>query len=151
MAKAKERKTLRLDTSGMERLISKMQNIGIDVRPVVEKALTEAGEKISRDTLNALSDANLPAHGKYHGKERETEQSVIRDAQVTWEGSVAWIPVGFDFSKPGAGGYLISGTPKMRPDMELNRMYKGKKYMKGIQDEMYKTVEDVYAKELLKG
>lgn len=150
LAKAKERKTLRLDTSGMEELIRKMDKIGMDVKPLVEKALTEAGAKISNDTLAALSDQFLPAQGKYHGSRRETEESVIMYPQVTWEGSVAWIPVGFDFSKPGAGGYLISGTPKMKPDKELNRMYKGKRYMKGIQDDMYKVLEDAYADELLK-
>lgn len=145
-----QRKTLRLDTSGLEELIRKMDNIGIDVKPSVERALTEAGRKISNDTLEALSDQYLPRQGKYHGSVRDTEESVIRDPQVTWEGSVAWIPVGFDFSKPGAGGYLISGTPKMQPDKELNRMYKGKRYMKQIQEQMYSVVEQVYADELLK-
>lgn len=139
-----QRKTLRLDTSEFEDLIQKMQDIGIQVEPVVEKALTKAGKKIEQDTLEALSDQYLPAQGKYHGSVRDTEESVIRDPQVAWEGTVAWIPVGFDFSKPGAGGYLISGTPKMQPDKELNRMYKGRKYMKEVHNLIQKVLEAMY-------
>ena len=144
-----QRNTLRLDTSGFEEMIHKLDVLGEDVVPVVEKALTEAGEQINKDTIRALSDQYLPAHGRYHRPGRSTEQSVVQDARVTWEGTKAWIPVGFDFAKDGAGGYLISGTPKMRPDKELNRIYKGKKYMKGIQELMWKIVEERYIAALL--
>lgn len=135
---AKKRNTLRLDTSGFTEMLKKLDALGGDVKITVDEALKKAGDKIERDTEAAIAPANLPARGKYsHG---DTKESIIHDAQVHWEGQVGWIPVGFDFSKPGAGGYLITGTPKMRPDLTLNRMYKQKKYIREIQEMMSDTV-----------
>lgn len=132
------RNTLKLDTSGFERLLAQLQDAGGDAQLAATQALEKAGRKISGDTLDAINDANLPAGGKY--STGETRESVVTNARVTWSGSVAEIPVGFDFSKPGAGGFLITGTPKMKPDKALNRMYKQKRYMRDIQDDMYHTV-----------
>lgn len=125
------RNTLRLDTSGFENILKQLDKID-DVQRAVDDSLTVVGKKIETDTINALSAADLPAHGVYSSG--DTRRAVVTDGRVRWDGQVAWIPVGFDFSKSGAGGYLISGTPRMRPDKALNRMYKGKKYMKQIQD-----------------
>lgn len=132
------RNTLKLDTSDFERLLAQLQDAGRDAQLAVTQALEKAGQKISGDTLDVINDANLPAGGKY--STGETKESVVTNARVTWSGSVAEIPVGFDFSRPGAGGFLITGTPKMKPDKALNRMYKQKRYMRDIQDDMYHTV-----------
>ena len=59
--------------------------------------------------------------------------------------------VGFDYSKKGAGGFLISGTPRMRPDTELQRIYRRKKYMRDIQNDMAEVVQDYIAKALKGG
>jgi hypothetical protein len=133
------RNTLKLDMSGFERLLLKLDSVGGDVKAAVNDALTQAGQKIEKATIEALNKSNLPAQGKYsHG---DTLRSVIRDASVEWDGNtVAWIPVGFDFSEPGAGGYLISGTPKMRPVYELQKIYKYKEFMKEISDGMEETI-----------
>lgn len=128
------RNTLKLNTSGFEPLLKKLDGLGGDVRQAVDEALTKASAKIAQDTVTAMAPANLPARGKY--SQGDTKQSIIQDAQITWDGLVASVPVGFDFSKPGAGGYLITGTPKMQPDKELHKMYKQKKYMSEIQNEI---------------
>ena len=111
---------------------------------VVDKALTDAGKKISEDTHKAMAKQNLPAGGKY--SRGTTEKAIVDNPQVEWSGSKASIDVGFDFGKPGAGGYLITGTPKMVPNEELNGMYKGKKYMKEIQEQMGQTVGEAITK-----
>ena len=54
--------------------------------------------------------------------------------------------IGFDFEKPGAGGYLITGTPRMKPDAALSKMYKQKAYMKKIQDDMENVILDLLVK-----
>lgn len=128
------RNTLKLDTRGFEEMLRKLDSLGGDVRPAVDQMLVNASARIAADTERAMDPSNLPARGKY--SRVTTKESIIRDAQVHWEGLTAWIPVGFDFSMPGAGGYLIKGTPKMRPDPILNKMYKQKKYMSQIQAEM---------------
>lgn len=132
------RNTLKLDTKGLEPLIKKLDSIGGDVKGAVNTALTKAAQTIAESTENAISTANLPAGGKY--SKGTTKESIIRDAQVKWDGDTAWVPVGFDFSKPGAGGFLITGTPRMKPDYELNKIYKQKRYMNLIQKGMEEII-----------
>lgn len=142
---AKGRNTLRLDTSGFERMLAELDAMGGNVQKVTEQALEKASAKISQDTLAAMAKPNLPRQGKY--STGTTLDSVIREARVEWEGLVGAVPVGFDFSKPGAGGYLISGTPRMRPNKALNAMYKRKKYMNEIQTEISNVIFDAMQKE----
>lgn len=133
------RNTLKLDTNGFEEILKSLDTVESTQR-AVDDALATVAEKISTDTKKALSAQYLPASGKYsYG---DTKESIVQDGRVHWEGQVAWIPVGFDFSKVGAGGYLISGTPRMKPDKELNKMYKGKRYMKTIQNMLSDVVMD---------
>lgn len=134
------RNTLRLDTSGFEGLLRRLESLGGNVDQAVENALTSAGKTIENDTREAMKRPYLPAKGQYSSG--DTEKSIIKNPAVQWDGSTAWIPVGFDFSKPGAGGFLITGTPKMAPDPKLKQIYKGKKYMKAIQDSMASVVID---------
>ena len=137
------RNTLRLDTSGFERMLRDLDEAGGDVVKAVDEAFATASEKITADTKTALARANLPAQGKF--SKGDTMQSIVQDAKTEWEGFVASIPVGFDFSKPGAGGYLITGTPRMQPDKALHKMYKQKKYMNEIQ----KNMSDVIFRRLM--
>lgn len=138
------RNTLKLDTKGFEQLLTKLDGLNGDVNEVVTKALEEAGQKIGEDTHKAMAKQNLPAGGKY--STNRTEQAIVDSPQVEWSGNRASIDVGFDFNKPGAGGFLITGTPKMQPNKELNKMYKGKKYMKEIQEQMGQTVGEAITK-----
>lgn len=124
--------TLRLDTDGFDALIRRLESLGGNVKKAVADALGQAAETIAEDTKEAVAISNLPAGGKY--SKGNTAKSIITDASVNWQGDVAWVPVGFDFNAQGAGGYLITGTPRMRPDAALHRMYRQKKYMKFVQD-----------------
>lgn len=142
------RNTLKLDTSGFEDMLLKLEHLGGDVRKAVTDALEQSAETIELDTKDAIQAANLPAQGKY--SRGDTADSVIQGAQVTWDGNIAWVPIGFDFSKPGAGGYLITGTPRMRPDYALLKMYKRKKYMQQIQNDMGEVIMDYILEQMEK-
>lgn len=142
------RNTLKLDTSKFYDLLTKVEGAGKSVRKIVDDSLGKAAEIIASDTEAALAPANLPAGGKY--STGRTAESIIRDSTVRWDGFVAWVPVGFDFSLPGAGGYLITGTPRMKPDYALNRMYKQKKYMTMIQNEISQAIMD-YLEDSMEG
>lgn len=131
-------------TDSMKRMIVELQRMGAEVQPIVEKVMTQTAQRIQADTVKALALANLPRGGKY--SQGDTKKSVVQDLQVRWEGLSAWVPIGFDFSVPGAGGYLITGTPKMAPDRELNRMYKQKRYMQQIQEDMENVLLDYLTK-----
>ena len=133
------RTTLKLDTSGFEELINRYKKLGGDTKQIVEKALDRVGDEITQDTQTAVSKKNLPQKGKY--SKGNTERSIVKNPKTTWSGEIASIQVGFDYSKPGAGGFLITGTPRMQPDRELHKMYKQKAYMRHIQEDMIEVVQ----------
>ena len=143
------RNTLKLDTSGFTELLRKLDSLGGDVKKAVDDALIQAAETITEDTEAAMDSANLPAGGRY--STGTTKEAIIRDQQVHWEGMIGWVPVGFDFSEPGAGGYLITGTPRMEPNKELNKMYKKKRYMSQIQKEMGEVIMDYVVEKMGEG
>lgn len=141
------RNTLRIDFSPFEDMLTTLDDMGGDVVRVTDRALREAAVQVQNDTVLAVGKAHLPAHGEY--SRGDTEKSIIHFPAVEWEGLIGSVPVGFDFSKPGAGGFLIAGrrasifgTPRMEPDKKLHRMYKGKKYIKDIQNKMMQKVTD---------
>lgn len=138
--------TLNLNTSGLEELITKLEGLEGDVKEVVTDALEQAAETIEWDTKDALHSANLPAKGKYSGG--DTKESVVEMSKVKWEGTYASVDVGFDYGKDGAGGLLITGTPKMQPDRALNKIYKGKRYMQQIQNDMAEIIQDAINEKL---
>lgn len=142
------RNTLKLDTKGFEDLVARFEKLGGNAQEIVGKALERAGDKIEKDTIAAIQRKNLPQKGKY--SKGNTERSIVRNSKVTWSGTMAEIGVGFDYSKPGAGGYLITGTPRMQPDRELHKMYKQKAYMRQIQNEMMETVSERITQEMEK-
>lgn len=134
------RTVLKLETKGFIQYGEKLDRLGADLKAIFTDALEQAGETIGEDTLDAITEGNLPAGGKY--STGDTEASVVRSPRVEWEGTTGSIGVGFDFGKPGSGGFLITGTPRMRPDKALNQMYKGKRYMKKIQQDMVDVFND---------
>lgn len=135
----KKRNVLRLDVSGFEKVIDAIKDAGGNAKAAVTDALEQAGETVTEDTLTYLEDQYLPAGGKY--SIGETKKSVIKNPRVIWIGDRAEIGVGFDYSKPGAGGFLITGTPRMKPDEELQRMYLRKAYMRSIQEDIKFVLE----------
>lgn len=135
-------KLMQLDMSGFEKLLEKIDALDGNVQEAISDALGQAAETIRDDTADALSAGNLPAGGKY--SLGDTKASIVSDTAPRWEGMTVWVPVGFDFSKHGAGGYLISGTPRMRPDYQLQKMYKQKRYMKQIQQDIWDVLMDYF-------
>ena len=132
------RNTLKLDTSGIERLLIELDSLGGNVKQASELALKEAAVQIQNDTVLATSPPKLPAGGQY--SKGYTDASIIHFPKVEWDGNTAWVGVGFDFAKPGSGGYLIEGTPRMQPDKDLREKYKGKRYMSTIQKQMQEKI-----------
>lgn len=143
------RNTMQLDLKGFNELITKLDGLGGDIKKATQDALEKAGQKIGEDTATAVQRSNLPAGGKF--SQGDTAKTVVENPKVEWSGETASIGVGFDFSKRGAGGFLIKGyyqnfhgTPRhMAPQPQLNAMYTGKGYMKQIQNEMAKEVTKV--------
>ncbi len=113
---------------------------------VIDTGLTDAAKKVATDTIAALAPGNLPAKGKY--RTGRTEESAIAESEirVEWSGPIAEVGLGFDKSKPGAGGFLINGTPRMAPDRALQRIYARKTYS----NELVKDMANLLIKEIVK-
>lgn len=131
-----------IDFKNFSDYAEKIDKLGVNLKSVFSKAMEEAAEKVQQDTIAAIQPVNLPAKGRY--STGDTLNSVIRDPKTKWEGSVGEIPLGFDKTKPGAGGWLITGTPKMRPDYALEKIYGTKRY----ESELKKTIEKALQREI---
>lgn len=122
-----------IDFNGFAEYAEKIDRLGGDIRRIFADAMEQLADEVQADTLDALASANLPAKGTYsHG---QTEKSLI-EPRVDWSGSIVEVPLGFDFTKPGAGGWLITGTPKMQPDAALNKIYRNNSYWRKHQKEL---------------
>ena len=119
-------KTLSIDFSQFEEYGERLDKLGVDLKTAVGDAMEKAAEKVQEDVHEAVQKPNLPARGLY--SEGQTETSIIDSPQVEWSGLTGEIKLGFDKTKPGAGGFLITGTPKMQPDKKLAQIFQSKKY-----------------------
>ena len=132
--------TLSLEFKGFEELLTELDKLEGDLKTVVDDALTQMAETVAEDTLEAVEKSNLPAGGKY--SIGDTKKSIVNNPTVSWIGSVAEIAVGFDYSKNGSGGLLITGTPRMKPVAALQTIYKRKKYRQWLEEGMQEIVMD---------
>lgn len=123
-------KGLSISFSVFEDFASELENLGADLKEVFTDVLEQEGESVAEDTKDAVKKAYLPAKGEF--SRGDTENSIVMQPKVEWSGSIAEIGLGFDKTKHGAGGFLITGTPKMQPDYELERIYTQKKYSSKI-------------------
>lgn len=140
---AKRRKNyISIDFSNFAEYAEKLDRLNADLKKIFGDAMEDAAKQVQEDTRKAVDNANLPAGGNY--SDGETKASIIRDVTPKWSGSLGEVKLGFDKSKPGAGGFLITGTPKMAPDAPLAEMYSGRKYQRQIQ----KKIEQSLQKEL---
>lgn len=137
--KLSRKQMLSIDFSAFEDLAEKLDKIGADLPKVIGNAMEEVGVEVQADTLAALDNANLPAEGTY--SRGDTAASVIDDVNIKKSGSVLEINLGFDKRKPGAGGFLITGTPKMQPDQALADIYSNKKYERQVANAIKKALQ----------
>ena len=131
-----------IDFSNFAEYAEKLDLLGASLKEVFSKAMEEAAEKVQQDTIAALEDVNLPASGIY--SQGDTKESVIVDPKTRWEGNLGEIPLGFDKTRKGAGGFLITGTPKMKPDYALEKIYGTRRY----ENQLKKQIEKALQKEI---
>lgn len=136
---AKRKSSLNIDFSCFAEYAEKLDKLGADLKHIFGNAMEKAAKQVEEDTRAAMADANLPARGIYSSG--DTMESIVTDAKVEWKGSYGEIPLGFDKSKPGAGGFLITGTPKMLPNAKLEDIYGRKKYESDIRKQIREDLE----------
>lgn len=132
-------KMLAIDFSNFAGYAEKLDRLGADLEKVIGDAMERAAETVQKDTEEAMAKANLPAGGKYSGG--DTANSIIKSPKVKWAGSYATIDLGFDKTKPGAGGFLITGTPRMKPNYKLEDIYSRRAYLAKIMTQIRKDLQ----------
>lgn len=137
---AKRKSMISIDFSNFADYAEKLDKLGGNLQKVFTDAMEQAAETVQEDTKEAMAKSNLPAGGKY--SQGDTEASIIRDAKVVWHGSIGEIGLGFDKTKPGAGGFLITGTPKMKPNYRLEDIYGRKKYETKLKKDIEKLLQN---------
>lgn len=130
---------LSIDFSAFEDLAEKLDKIGADLPKVIGKVMEETATEVQADTLAALDNADLPAGGIY--SRGDTVKSVINNVNVKVSGSLLEVNLGFDKRRPGAGGFLITGTPRMQPDRALADIYTNKKYERQVTNAIKKALQ----------
>ena len=139
------RRTLDIEFYAFAEYAEKLEQLGVDMPKVIADAMEHAANTVAKDTRSAMASANLPAEGKY--SQGDTEESIITDPKAEMHGTYITINLGFDKTKAGAGGFLITGTPKMRPDYKLEDIYGRRKYiskiMKQIRTDLQKVLDEL--------
>ena len=130
--KLSRNKWIAIDFSNFDAYAEELEKLGADLESIFEKAIESAADQVQADVMEAIQDAHLPAGGQFHSNKRDTENSVIQDPKPETRGGVISVDLGFDKTKPGAGGFLITGTPKMQPDQKLADIFQKKKYANDI-------------------
>lgn len=139
--------TLNLKLNGLQQLLVKYAELDSDLKPITERALQTASDAITKEVIIGVQKPSLPSGGKYSSG--ETEASVIKNPKVQWAGNIAEVGLGFDYAKPGAGGYLIKGrySPTQMPAAShLNMVFTGKGYMNRVRMDMEKVVSKEISK-----
>ena len=115
---ASRKNSLSIDFSNFAEYAERLDELNADLKEIFQDAMEQAAETVEWDIMDALADANLPALGKYS------------------QGMLGEIPIGFDKTMPGAGGWLITGTPKMRPDYKLEDIFSRRSYERKIKKQI---------------
>lgn len=111
-------------------LMEQLDGLNGDVKGAVNKCL-EASAEITKKNLNK-------AMTKHH-RTGKTEEAIIKNPQITWQGSKASVNIGFKFPEGLASVFLMYGTPRMKKDTKVYNAIYGKKTREEIaknQDEI---------------
>lgn len=148
MAKSqgKGKNRIKLQIGGFEELIEKLDELQVEIKPILTEVLDDAGEDVGVRTYEAMAKSNLPAKGKY--SRDETIKTVVRNPKTVWSGSIAEVGLGFDKSKNGVGTLLITGTPRMRPNYALEKIFVNKSYMKELNGQISDTLSEIIAEKM---
>ena len=143
---SKSRNQFGIDWSQFAEFAERLDELGADLKKTFNDVMEQVGETVQEDTVQATQKAHLPAKGKY--SQEETIKAIDTAPTVEWQGFVGSIPLGFDKTVPSAGGFLITGTPKMKPDYALEDIYVSKKYTKLLTDDIMQAFEDEIASKI---
>lgn len=100
-----------VEFAGFDEVLKKLNKLGADTKQITEDALQKSFDIVTKKAEAAIAAPNLPKGGKFsHGG---TERSLTRTLEVTWTGTEAVAPVGFNAKKGGLPSiFMIKGSPR---------------------------------------
>lgn len=123
---------LKVEFEGFKEISEKLDRLGGNLKATTDQALKKSFNAVTPGIVSAMAP---------HRQSGDTESSLKTSAEVTWNGLVAEMPIGFDISKGGLPSvFLMFGTPKISPDRKLyNAVYGStiKKKVNEIQENVF--------------
>lgn len=118
--------------NGFADLAAEIDRSGGDLHKAVDDALTQTQKQIQQNVTTAA--APYATKGLKGYAKGEMYKSIIKDAEISWHGSVAEVKVGFDLNAPGGWHsiFVMYGTPRMSKDPKIYNAIKGAKTKKEI-------------------
>ena len=100
-----------VEFAGFDEVLKKLNKLGADTKQITEDALKKSFDIVTKKAEAAIAKPNLPAGGKF--STGRTEESLTRTLDVTWTGTEASAPVGFNIKKGGLPSiFMMYGTPR---------------------------------------
>lgn len=122
---------VKLQFDGFAEYAEKLDKLGGDLKATTEKALQNSHDYVI---------PKLHQDMRKHHRTGYTEDSIVDDAKVEWEGTTAIIKIGFDIRNCGLPSiFLMYGTPRMQKDQKLYDDIYGNKTKKAIKELQEKT------------
>lgn len=131
-----------LDFSQFEEFAEELDGLGADLQSIFTEIMEQTAETVDEDTAEAMDPKNLPAKGKY--SRDKTVNTIVKNPKVRWSGTRGDVGYGFDKTKPNAGSFLITGTPRMQPNYKLEDIFVRKKY----KNSMVKDIMEYFMAEI---
>ena len=100
-----------VEFAGFDEVLKKLNKLGADTKQITEDALQKSFDIVTKKAEAAIAKPNFPAGGKF--STGRTEESLTRTLDVTWTGTEASAPVGFNIKKGGLPSiFMMYGTPR---------------------------------------
>lgn len=127
---------MKVEFDGFDQVMNRLKKLEGDVKGTTEKALKETHKIVTTKAEQEI---------RRHKRSGRTEESLQRQANVEWNGSVAQVHVGFDIKHGGlASIFLMYGTPKIPKDQKLYNAFFGR----GTIQEIRNAQQDIFYDEI---
>lgn len=136
---------------GMDYYIKKLDKMGKRLDNITEKALIESKEYVTKKLENDSIKPNYPHQGNYsYGT---TAKSIDKDNTIGWEGTKAYIKVGYDFKISGLTSiFLMYGVEREKNgNVDAVKKLYNDIYGYKTRKEVAKLQEKIFKSEILKG
>lgn len=137
---------IKLEFAGFDEILKKLNKLDADTKAITTEALQKSFDIVTQKAEKAVAKENLPAGGKYSSG--QTARSLIKDLNITWSGTEASAPVGFNIKKGGLPSiFMMYGTPRYMKVQAVYDAFYGEQtegeVLAAQQEVFYKAMEEL--------